>query len=474
MKKTTFTIFLISACVALWLTTQAQSNDIYAQRLVDRIAASHPELNVLGLHVTPPNSSDNIIIACSNRSKVGKKSDPDDLDVMKTLKPVIEVKNDRKIIDGGLPLYDASKTLIGTVVMEVKFSFTQDPDVALQRATQIRDEISKQIQSTQQLFSTGESAASANEPRKLAQVTSLAGVLGDFDHLAVDVKGDRIFLTGEEHHSLEVFQATTGKHLKSIGGFDTPHSVLYLPETNTLHVIDGGDGTCRVLRADTYAVTKTIKLTKEADSMLYDAPGKRIYVTSGGKEAEMDHSLISVISTAENEKIADIRIDSGNIEGLAIGHSKPRLFVNIRDSGEVGVVDLTSNQLVARWRLPVGGNTPIRFNEAENRLYTVGRKPGTFVVLDAETGKVITTVQCVDGADEMNYDAKHNRFYVTGSEGFISVIAKRNANEYESIAKIPTGYRGKNSIYVPELGRFYVAVSEHEGKPAELRVYDVN
>src|SRR5260370_342428 len=110
MKKTTFTIFLISACVALWLTTQAQSNDIYAQRLVDRIAASHPELNVLGLHVTPPNSSDNIIIACSNRSKVGKKSDPDDLDVMKTLKPVIEVKNDRKIIDGGLPLYDASRS----------------------------------------------------------------------------------------------------------------------------------------------------------------------------------------------------------------------------------------------------------------------------------------------------------------------------------------------------------------------------
>jgi len=171
-----------------------------------------------------------------------------------------------------------------------------------------------------------------------------------------------------------------------------------------------------------------------------------MYVTSGGKEAEMDHSLISVISTSENVKIADIRIDSGNIEGLALGHSKPRLFVNIRDSGEGGVVDLDSNQLVARWRLPVGGNTPIRFNEADNRLYTVGRKPGTFVVLDAETGKVITTVQCVDGADEMNYDAKRNRFYVTGSEGFISVIEKRNANEYEAIAKIPTGYRGKNSI----------------------------
>jgi DNA-binding beta-propeller fold protein YncE len=225
---------------------------------------------------------------------------------------------------------------------------------------------------------------------------------------------------------------------------------------------------------DTYAIVKTIKLAKEADSMAYDALRKRIYVANGGKEAEMDYSQISIISTENNSHLNDIKIDSGNIEAMAIAAKRPQLFVNIRDKGRVGIVDLTKNSLVNSWALPVSGNTPIRLDEQDRRLYLVGRKPGKFVVLDSDTGKVIATVDCVEGADEMSYDAQHNRFYITGAEGFITVIEKRNANEYEAVAKISTGYRGKNSIYVPELGRFYVAVSEHEGKTAELRVYQVD
>lgn len=208
--------------------------------------------------------------------------------------------------------------------------------------------------------------------------------------------------------------------------------------------------------------------------MAYDAVQKRIYVANGGKEAEMDYSLISVISTANNTHLNDIKIDSGNIEAMAIAYKRPQLYVNLRDKGQLGIVDLTKNSLVASWPLPVSGNTPIQLDENDGRIYVVGRKPGKFVVLDSETGKVIATLACVEGADEMNYDAKHKRFYITGAEGFITVIEKRNANEYEAVAKVPTGYRGKNSIYVTELGRFYVAVSEHEDKPAELRVYQVD
>ena len=46
----------------------------------------------------------------------------------------------------------------------------------------------------------------------------------------------------------------------------------------------------------------------------------------------------------------------------------------------------------------------------------------------------------------------------------------RDADQYEHIAEVPTAYRAKSSIFVPELGRLYVADSG-KGKPdAKLAV----
>src|SRR5271165_1563556 len=50
---------------------------MHAQKLVDQTLAKHPELTILAMHVTPPKSETNIIIA-SNFGRHGKKADEDD------------------------------------------------------------------------------------------------------------------------------------------------------------------------------------------------------------------------------------------------------------------------------------------------------------------------------------------------------------------------------------------------------------
>ena len=62
----------------------------YAQALVDRALTRHPEVATLAMHVTPPNSPDNVIIA-SNFGRIGKRADDDDLAVIKTGQPKSEV-----------------------------------------------------------------------------------------------------------------------------------------------------------------------------------------------------------------------------------------------------------------------------------------------------------------------------------------------------------------------------------------------
>ncbi len=127
---------------------------IFAQKLAEDEAAKHPEVNIVGFHVNPPNSADNIIIAASNSRKVGKKSSPDDVEVITTGKPAVDKRVERSLTDVGLPLKDAQGTIIGMVVMEVKFSYTKDEKVALKRAQQILSEIEKQVPTKDKLFET--------------------------------------------------------------------------------------------------------------------------------------------------------------------------------------------------------------------------------------------------------------------------------------------------------------------------------
>src|SRR5262252_7367282 len=73
------------------------------------------------------------------------------------------------------------------------------------------------------------------------------GISGDFDHFAVDEKGGRLFLAGEDHKTLEVFDLQTGRHIKSVAGFGTPHSIFYLPDSDQILVTDGGAGVLQIL-----------------------------------------------------------------------------------------------------------------------------------------------------------------------------------------------------------------------------------
>src|ERR1700716_4072125 len=100
-------------------------------------------------------------------------------------------------------------------------------------------------------------------PLRLIKTVDLPGVEGDFDHFSVDLKGNRLFLAAEEHHTVEVFDLHSGKTVHSITGLDTPHSIVYVPARNRLFVIDGGKGgSCVILDGTTYEVLKSIKLSE--------------------------------------------------------------------------------------------------------------------------------------------------------------------------------------------------------------------
>lgn len=121
-----------------------------AQRLVDDLAKKHPELVRIGLHVTPPGSSDNIIVASNIPSKIGQKSDPEDLKAMEVGRPVVLKEGNN--FDVTLPLHDAAGSAIGAIGLTFPPKQSERETDALKRANTIAHELEKQIPSRENLF----------------------------------------------------------------------------------------------------------------------------------------------------------------------------------------------------------------------------------------------------------------------------------------------------------------------------------
>src|ERR1700744_5370685 len=139
-------------------------------------------------------------------------------------------------------------------------------------------------------------------PVPLVHMTALPDITGDFDHFAVDLKRNHLFVSAEVHHSVEMFDLQTGEHLQSIGGFKTPHSLAFVPEKDELLVADGGDSALILISgADFHRMDRVQLIDGSAtgkgdspDAGYYDAVNRLYYVGNGGVSANMPDSKNSI------------------------------------------------------------------------------------------------------------------------------------------------------------------------------------
>jgi DNA-binding beta-propeller fold protein YncE len=181
-----------------------------------------------------------------------------------------------------------------------------------------------------------------------------------------------------------------------------------------------------------------------------------------------------VVDTTAGKNLADIKIESDAVEALALEKSGPRLFVNMTGKDAVAVVDREKHTVISTW--PTGQVAKhliaMSFDEAGHRLFVSTRTPGKLIVLDTDSGKVVTSLPCVSDNDDMAYDSASKRIYISGS-GFVDVYQQKDADHYDQIAHLATAFKARTSILVPELKKYYLAVPHRGTTAAAVRVYDV-
>jgi len=144
-------VFLLFATIVATSTLADAPARIYAQELVDRTVAKHPELAVMVMHVTPPDSSVNVIVA-SNIGRIGKPADADDLSVLKSGQARGSVNKAGDRFEALMPLKDVSGRVLGVLGLVFPYKSGDDKGRLLASAESIRNELGRRISHVKNLM----------------------------------------------------------------------------------------------------------------------------------------------------------------------------------------------------------------------------------------------------------------------------------------------------------------------------------
>ena len=294
----------------------------------------------------------------------------------------------------------------------------------------------------------------------------MPGVEGRIDHMDFDAAGERLFVCALGNNSLEVIDRRQNKRVHSITGLGSPQGVVYLPGLDRIFVANDKGGVCKFYDGKSYQLVGELNLGDDADNVRYDASAERIYTGfgSGG---------IAVISAAEGKSVGSIKL-AGHPEAFTLEKKGRRIFVNFPSADQVAVIDRDKAAIIAIWKTNgASANFPIALDEANHRLFVGCRHPSKLVVLDTESGDVITSIGMSGDADEVFYDDKRHRIYTVCGAGKIDIIEQADANSYKVSSTIDTAAGARTGLFLPERNTLFVAIPRRGSQQAEIRRYQI-
>jgi DNA-binding beta-propeller fold protein YncE len=292
----------------------------------------------------------------------------------------------------------------------------------------------------------------------------LPGVAGRIDHFSADVQGQRLFMAALGNGTVEVLDVRNEKRMHSISGLAEPQGVLYDSASDRLFVACAKDGTVKVFEAGGFQLLNTVKFSGDADNLRSDPRDRRVVVGyGGGALAFLD---------SNGKPSGEIRLDA-HPESFQFEKAGPRVFVNVPDRKEIEVADRSKMSVVSKWPITSAlSNYPMALDEPGHRLLIGCRAPARLLALDTETGKQTASVEIAGDTDDLFYDAATSRVYVIGGQGFVDVLARRDAGRYERVARVATAPGARTGLFVPEWNKLFVAVPNRGEQRAAVLIFD--
>jgi hypothetical protein len=131
-------------------------------------------------------------------------------------------------------------------------------------------------------------------------------------------------------------------------------------------------------------------------------------------------------------------------------------------------LDARTLKVLATWpTAPCEAPSSMDMDRAHERIFIGCRGAGAMAVVDASSGKIITTHPIGKGVDAAEFDPATGLIYFsTGAEGSLSVFHEDSPDQYSLVESVKTQIGARTMALDHKTARVYLAVAEFGPRPA--------
>jgi len=273
---------------------------------------------------------------------------------------------------------------------------------------------------------------------------------GGFDYVTIDSAARRLYLS--HGTQVDVVDPDNGKLIGTIP--DTPgvHGVAIASEFKHGFTSNGRENKVSMFDPANLQLIRKIDVGKGPDGIYYDPKTKRVFTNNHGTHD------ISVIDAKTGEVVGAVKV-AGDGESAVIAGDM--IYVNIEDTNEVVVFDPKS--LEVKHRFPIGvAKTPtgLAYDAKTKRLFIGCRDEPKMVVMDAVSGKIISSFPIGRGVDYAAFDPQAGLIFFSCSEGVLNVFHEKSADDYEDSGAVKTQPSARTMAFDPKTKKIFLSAAE--------------
>lgn len=258
---------------------------------------------------------------------------------------------------------------------------------------------------------------------------------GGWDYIAVNK--NKLYVS--HGTQVNILDKANGDSLGVIPNTTGVHGIAFDNELNKGYTSNGRLNNVTVFDLATNKILTQISTGLNPDAIFYDDYSKRIITCNGRSNS------LSIIDPA-TDKVVDTVALSGKPE-TAVSDGAGKVFVNIENKSAISEIDMKSLQVENTWSIAPGESpSGLSIDRKTKRLFA-GCDNKMLVVLNAESGSVVSSPAIGDGCDGTAFDPSLNYVYSSNGEGTLTIIKEISKDKYEVVENVVTK-RGARTLAI--------------------------
>ena len=274
---------------------------------------------------------------------------------------------------------------------------------------------------------------------------------GSWDYLTVDEAARRLYVShGTQVEVLDIDALTLVGNVPKTPGV---HGIALAPESGRGFVSNGQGNNVTIFDLKTLKPIADVPTGQKPDAIIYDPATSRAFAFNGGSNS-------ATAIDAATGKVAGT-VDLGGGPEFAAADGKGYVFDNLEDESLVLKINARDLKVEQRWPTAPCASPSSMAIDRDNRRLFLGCRSKVMAVMDADTGKVITTLPIGDHVDATAFDTETRMIFNSNGEGTITVIHQDGPDKYSVVETVKTLPRAKTMALDPKTHRLFLSTAEN-------------